>query len=199
MGITTQMTPYPCFINDRFARAIASSLPLFMVLSWIYTVSMLVKDIVYEKEKRLKEFMRIMGLTNTIHWLSWLVTSFLAMYFVCIALCLIVKYGQILTYSDLSVLLFFVFCFSLAIITQCFLISVFFNQANLAAVAAGVIYFLLYLPYTIVINYSDTMPVWQKFLASLSSTVAFGHGFQIIGAYEVIKVGAQWSNIAETP
>ena len=29
-------------------------LPLFMVLSWIFTVSMNVKDIVYEKEKGLK-------------------------------------------------------------------------------------------------------------------------------------------------
>lgn len=199
MGINTQMTPYPCYVNDRFSTAIANSLPLFMVLAWIYTVSMLVKDIVYEKEKRLKEFMRVMGLTNTIHWLAWLITSFLAMYFVCIILCLIIKYGQVVTYSDLSVLLVFFFCFSIATISQCFLISVFFNQANLASVVAGIIYFLLYLPYTVVNNYSDVMPIWQKFLACLSSTVAFGFGFQIIGAYEISSIGVQWSNIGESP
>ena len=57
---------------------------------------------------------------------------------------------------------FFFFCFAIATITQCFLISVFFNQANLAAVVAGIIYFLLYLPYTIVNNYADVMTIDQK-------------------------------------
>jgi len=32
-------------------NSIRQMLPLFMVLSWIFTVSMNVKDIVYEKEK----------------------------------------------------------------------------------------------------------------------------------------------------
>ncbi len=67
-GIQTQQMPYPCWINDkyisffisitkehvpffRFVNSIRQMLPLFMVLSWIFTVSMNVKDIVHEKEK----------------------------------------------------------------------------------------------------------------------------------------------------
>jgi hypothetical protein len=91
MGITTQMTSYPCYVNDKFMLAISRLLPGFMVLSWVYTVSMIVKDIVYEKEKRLKEFMRVMGLTNATHWAAWFITSFVMMYFVCCLLCLIIK------------------------------------------------------------------------------------------------------------
>lgn len=53
-GLVSQMMPYPCFKEDAFISAVAYSLPLIMVLAWIYTVSMLIKDIVYEKEKRLK-------------------------------------------------------------------------------------------------------------------------------------------------
>jgi hypothetical protein len=37
-----------CF---RFVDSVQQMLPLFMVLSWIFTVAMNVKDIVYEKEK----------------------------------------------------------------------------------------------------------------------------------------------------
>ena len=59
--------------------AISRSLPLFMVLSWIYTVSMLVKGIVYEKERRLKEVMKVMGLGNGVHWLAWFITAFILM------------------------------------------------------------------------------------------------------------------------
>jgi hypothetical protein len=53
-GLVGQMMPYPCYVSDRFIVAISRSMPLFMVLAWIYTVSMMVKDIVYEKERRLK-------------------------------------------------------------------------------------------------------------------------------------------------
>jgi len=38
-------------IYFRFINTISRMLPLFMVLSWIFTVSMNVKDIVHEKEK----------------------------------------------------------------------------------------------------------------------------------------------------
>ena len=136
-GITMQMSGYPCFVRDLFVNAITRTLPLFMVLAWIYTVSMLVKDIVYEKEKRLKEFMRVMGLSNGIHWLAWFITAFVSMIVICILLVIILKYGKITQYSDFGALLVFFMCFSIATITQCFLISVFFNRANLAAAVAG--------------------------------------------------------------
>lgn len=50
-------------------------MPLFMTLAWIYSVAVIIKGIVYEKEARLKETMRIMGLDNGILWLSWFISS----------------------------------------------------------------------------------------------------------------------------
>ncbi len=198
-AITTQMTPYPCYIDDVFTRSISHSLPLFMVLAWIFTVSMIVKDIVYEKEKRLKEFMRVMGLTNAIHWLAWFLTSFIIMIIICIFLCIMLKYGRIIVKTDLSVLIVFFCCFSIATITQCFLISVFFSRANLAAAAGGIIYFLLYLPYTVLINYSNVITPNEKFLASLSSTVAFSYGCDLLASFEIQTTGINWKNFYESP
>ena len=51
------------------------SMPLFMTLAWIYSVAVIIKGIVYEKEARLKETMRIMGLDNGILWFSWFISS----------------------------------------------------------------------------------------------------------------------------
>lgn len=50
-------------------------MPLFMTLAWIYSVAVIIKGIVYEKEARLKETMRIMGLDNGILWFSWFISS----------------------------------------------------------------------------------------------------------------------------
>lgn len=56
---------------SRFLRSLARSLPLFMTLAWIYSVATTVRGVVAEKEARLKETLRIMGLRNLINWLSW--------------------------------------------------------------------------------------------------------------------------------
>lgn len=198
-GVLAQMTPYPCYIQDKFLLDISKCLPLFMVISWIYTVSTLVKDIVYEKEKRLKEFMQIMGLSNWVYWLSWFISAFSVMFFVSILICCIMKIGNITIYSDLSLLIALFTCFSIATVTQCFLLSVLFDKASLASVVAGISYFVLFLPYIALINYSETLLPWQMFLVSLSSTVAFSYGAEIMSTFELQAKGVKWSKINSSP
>lgn len=50
-----------------------------MVLAWVYSVSMMVKSIVLEKELRLKETLKATGVTNGVIWSTWFVDSFLMM------------------------------------------------------------------------------------------------------------------------
>lgn len=52
---------------------------MFMVLSWVYTASMIIKSIVYEKEQKLRETMRVLGMNNGIHWCSWFLDSIIPM------------------------------------------------------------------------------------------------------------------------
>lgn len=61
--------------GSSFLRVMSRSMPLFMTLAWIYSVAVIIKGIVYEKEARLKETMRIMGLDNGILWFSWFISS----------------------------------------------------------------------------------------------------------------------------
>ncbi|KAE9551192.1 hypothetical protein FO519_005605 [Halicephalobus sp. NKZ332] len=66
-GILVQQEPYPCTLQDTFN--VTTFLSLFLILSWMIPSALLVKNIVWEKEMRLKEMMRIMGLGDMIHWL----------------------------------------------------------------------------------------------------------------------------------
>ena len=76
---------------SSFAMAISRSMPMFMVLAWIYSVAMVVKGIVYEKERRLKEVMKMMGLGNSVHWTAWFITSFITMFATVILLVIVLK------------------------------------------------------------------------------------------------------------
>lgn len=66
---------------------ISKTLPLYLVLAWLFPVAMICKNIVYEKEMRLKEVMRIMGLSNGVHWLAWFINAFIVMF---VTVCLLV-------------------------------------------------------------------------------------------------------------
>jgi len=72
-----QRFPYPPYIEDKYLFALQAWLPLLMMLSFVYPVINITKSIVYEKEKRLKESMKMMGLDNKLHWGAWFVKSFL--------------------------------------------------------------------------------------------------------------------------
>ncbi|OPJ77308.1 retinal-specific ATP-binding cassette transporter isoform C [Patagioenas fasciata monilis] len=76
LGIYLQQMPYPCFVDDVFMITLNRAFPIFMVLAWIYSVSMTVKSIVLEKEMRLKEAMKNRGVTNGVIWCTWFLDSF---------------------------------------------------------------------------------------------------------------------------
>lgn len=69
------------------------SMPLFMTLAWMFSVSIILKSVVYEKEARLKETMRIMGLDNGILWFSWFVSSLIPLLISAGLLVLMLKVG----------------------------------------------------------------------------------------------------------
>uniref|UniRef100_A0A8C7N8Y5 P-type phospholipid transporter n=1 Tax=Oncorhynchus kisutch TaxID=8019 RepID=A0A8C7N8Y5_ONCKI len=59
LGVYVQQMPYPCYVDDLFMLTLNRCFPIFMVLAWIYSVSMTVKSIVLEKELRLKETLKV--------------------------------------------------------------------------------------------------------------------------------------------
>ncbi|XP_056020266.1 phospholipid-transporting ATPase ABCA1-like isoform X2 [Ostrea edulis] len=199
IGVETQQFPYPCYTRDRFIYAISRSLPLFLVLAWVLSVAMICKSIVYEKENRLKEVMKIMGLSNAVHWVAWFINSFVMMFITILILTIILKAGRVLEHSDPGVIIVFLTAFAISTIMQCFLYSTFFNRANLAACVAGFLYFIMYLPYTLAVQWEDFMTTGHKVLSCFSSGVAFGWGCNYLATYEEQAIGIQWSNIATSP
>lgn len=198
-GIYVQQMPYPCYVDDVFLRVLNRSLPLFMTLAWIYSVAMIIKGVVHEKEARLKETMKIMGLSSATLWLSWFLSSFLPFLISASLLVLILKLGDILPYSDPAVVFLFLATFAVATIAQCFLISTFFSRANLASACGGIIYFSFYLPYVLCVAWRDHITFPLRIFVSLLSPVAFGFGCEYFSLYEEQGVGVQWHNLNISP
>uniref|UniRef100_A0A3Q3N452 ATP-binding cassette, sub-family A (ABC1), member 3b n=1 Tax=Mastacembelus armatus TaxID=205130 RepID=A0A3Q3N452_9TELE len=191
--------PYPAFIYDVFILAIQNQLPLVLVLSFTYTSLNIVRAVVQEKERKLKEYMRMMGLSNWLHWSAWFLMFFLflsiSVFFVTLLLCIQVT---VLTYSDPTLVFVFLLVFTVATINFSFMISAFFSRANVAAAAGGFIYFLSYLPYLFLWPRYDLLSHAQKVSACLISNVAMAMGAQLIGMFEGKGTGIQWHNMFDS-
>ncbi|CAL1580468.1 unnamed protein product [Knipowitschia caucasica] len=199
LGVYVQQMPYPCYVDDVFMITLNRCFPMFMVLAWIYSVSMTVKSIVLEKELRLKETLRSMGVENGVLWCTWFIDSFTMMAASTALLTAIIMGGKVLNYSNPLLVFFFLLTFTVATIMQCFLLSVFFNKANLAAACSGIIYFTLYLPHVLCLAWQDRITRNHKLAASLLSPVAFGFGTEYLSRYEEQGRGLQWNNIQTSP
>ncbi|XP_029692140.1 ATP-binding cassette sub-family A member 3 [Takifugu rubripes] len=192
--------PYPAFIYDVFVLAIQNQLPLLLVLSFTYISLNIVRSVVQEKERKLKEYMKMMGLSNWLHWSAWFLMFFLfisiSVFLVTLLLCIRVSpNGAVLTHSDPTLVFVFLLIFTVATINFSFMISTFFSRANLAAAAGGFIYFLTYLPYLFLWPRYDILTHAQKVSACLISNVAMAMGSQLIGMFEGKGTGIQWSNM----
>ncbi|XP_062905004.1 phospholipid-transporting ATPase ABCA1-like [Mobula hypostoma] len=198
-GVYIQQMPYPCYVDDLFLRVLSQSLPLFTTLAWIYSVAVIIKGIVYEKETRLKETMRIMGLSSGTLWVSWFISSLIPLLISAGLLVVILKEGNILPYSNPAAVFTFLAVFGVVTILQCFLISTMFSKANLAAACGGIIYFTLYLPYVLCMAWQEYINYPIKIFASLLSPVAFGFGFDYFAQFEEQGVGVQWHNLFVSP
>uniref|UniRef100_A0A4W5LU81 ATP binding cassette subfamily A member 4 n=1 Tax=Hucho hucho TaxID=62062 RepID=A0A4W5LU81_9TELE len=199
LGVYLQQMPYPCYVDDLFMLTLNRCFPIFMVLAWVYSVSMTVKSIVLEKELRLKETLKTMGVTNGVLWVTWFIDSFLMMAASTSLLTGIIMGGKVLNYSNPLILFLFLLTFTTATIMQCFLLSVFFNKANLAAACSGIIYFTLYLPHILCFAWQDHITKDDKIMAVLMSQVAFGFGTEYLSRYEEQGLGLQWDNIQTSP
>lgn len=62
---------------------------MFMIVSWVFLFSMLIKKIVWEKEKKLTQTLRVMGVGKAPHWIAWFLDAFIPMIFVSFFLAII--------------------------------------------------------------------------------------------------------------
>lgn len=198
--IRIQRFPHPPFRQDFLLDILEELIPIIIVLSYIYPCINTIKVIAVEKERQLKEAMKIMGMPNWIHWMGWFVRSIVYM-LISISLIVMLMKVQwapdhevaVLTYTDWTLLWVFMFLYSITTITFCFMMSVFFNKANLASSVAGIVWFAFYLIFVFVDF--DTMPLWSLIFLSIFSNTGMAFGFVVILRYEGTGEGAQWSNL----
>mmetsp|Transcript_26423 Transcript_26423/g.39214 ORF Transcript_26423/g.39214 Transcript_26423/m.39214 type:complete len:1955 (+) Transcript_26423:136-6000(+) len=188
------LMPTKKYETDDFQYVIASTLGIFYMLSFLYPVSRIVRGLVLEKEDRIKEGMKMMGLTEFAYNMSWLITTVTQMALVSL-LIVLVTMTSVFEYSDKFLVFIYFMAFSLAVINMCFLMSTFFSRSKIASLMGPMIFFATFFPYYAVSDPSYSTSV--KTATCLLAPSCFALGANVFADYEGGLVGVQTSNSSE--
>ncbi|XP_061735979.1 glucosylceramide transporter ABCA12 isoform X2 [Nerophis ophidion] len=198
-AVQLQPFPYPCHLKDEYLNAISLVFPVMLMLAWVLFVADFVKKLVHERELRLHEYMKMMGVNPLSHFLAWFLDCAAHLMVTILILTLVLKYGGILTHSD-GFLLFLYLCdYGLSILAFSFLLSSFFNKTYIAGLSASLVYILCFFPYIVVMALESSLTLSQKSILSILSPTCFSYASQYISRYETQGEGIQWYNSYTSP
>lgn len=130
----------PAYTEDDFSRILSGVLSFFFLIMYVPPMYRTAYRIVAEKESKVKESMRMMGLKDTAYWLSWLtyytIINTLISFFTWLILFESVTSKTSGWILFLVVWLFGQSLFGLLLITQSL-----FTRARAAAITTSLIYF----------------------------------------------------------
>ncbi|KAI5091183.1 ATP-binding cassette sub-family A member 12 [Silurus meridionalis] len=198
-AVQIQAFPYPCFYKDDYLNSIAFAFPLALMISWVLFVANFVKKLVHERELRLHEYMKMMGVNPFSHFLAWFIESAGFLLVTVIILTIILKSGGILPKSDGSVLFLYLCDYALSILAISYLVSSFFDKTNIAGLSGSLTYVICFFPFIVVMCLEESLPFFVKVLLSLFSPTCFSYSSQYITRYEKQEEGIQWNNMYLSP
>ena len=184
-SIGTAAFPTPAFSTNPFYEAAKDVFALFFVLTLLVPVSRLIRGMVHEKETRIREGMKMMGMTDAALNTAWFITYWLVFLLIAIGAMLLTM-GNMFGHSNPLYIFALFFLFGLATTMCCFMIASFFSRSKTAAVLGMMIFFALFFPkYGL---HSDT-GFSGVAAASLCCPVAFGLAIDAISEFENNGVG----------
>ncbi|KAJ0005860.1 hypothetical protein NQD34_015754 [Periophthalmus magnuspinnatus] len=198
-AVQIQPFPYPCHHRDEYLEAISFVFPLLLMIAWVLFVADFVKKLVHEREMKLHEYMKMMGVNPLSHFFAWFLESAFYLVITIFFLTLVLKYGNILPHSN-GFLLFLYLCdYGLSILAFSFLISTLFDKTYIAALSGSLLYVLAFFPFIIVLAMEAHFNFSVKSLLGLFSPTAFSYASQYVSRYEAQGEGIQWSNSYTSP
>lgn len=99
----------------------------------------------------------MMGVNSCSHFFAWLIESVGFLLITIVILIIILKFGNILPKTNGFILFLYFSDYSFSVIAMSYLISVFFNSTNIAALIGSLIYIIAFFPFIVLITVENEL------------------------------------------
>ncbi|TMW69302.1 hypothetical protein Poli38472_001458 [Pythium oligandrum] len=146
-----------------------SVLGLFFLLSFVKFVSSTTAAMVHEKEIKMREMMKIMGVSDGMLLVAWCITHLLQTLPIVFVLTALLKYGNVFPTTPFATVVFLFWGLNVTIVAFSYTMTPWFRKSRTAAIFSVLIWLLLYFPFFAV----QPKTSGPKYAAALSPGTAF--------------------------
>ncbi|KAI5725432.1 hypothetical protein M8J77_015294 [Diaphorina citri] len=169
-------------------------IPIYIVMSLSQFLTYLILGIVGEKESKLKEGMKIMGLRDPAYWLSWFIVYAAIVTFHSSLAAFLLSWLKVFQHTNIVILYLLLISYSFSLIMFSFFLTPFFDKAASAGIVASFVVSIVSLLYFLQIFLSKS-PTFVFWLMSLLSSAGFALAMDKALVLELSGEGVQWSNL----
>ena len=198
-GGYVQPFPFHCYTFDINLLIGQVIFPIFILIGNIFTITLLARVVVQEREKRLTDMMSVFGVGVVENWASWVCTYYIMLIPTVILTVVLLKTTQVLPHSNPYVILLALLSNNISLMTLALLTCIPFKRATLAATSVGMVYILLYFLVPLFQFAGFDTPKWMIVLSQFFTPTTLGTFFVETIQYELKGEGIQWSNLVKSP
>ncbi|XP_071448970.1 cholesterol transporter ABCA5-like [Hetaerina americana] len=145
-------------------------IPLYMVMALSQFITYLLILIVGEKENKIKEGMKIMGLRDSVFWLSWFIIYGVFVLFLTIISTVLLFTLQVFQHTNFILVFLLILLYALSIIMFGFMLTPFFDKSRTAGILGNFAVNIMSLLYFIQVFVDDSSSSAFWFVSLISSS-----------------------------
>lgn len=199
-ALLLQRMPFPAWNNEPFPKAFIGIGPVFLMVGFIFAGASIVRDIVAEKELKLKAALMMMGLRLKHHWIAWWIRGMTPMVISWTVVTIVIKAGNVLEQANFTIVLVVGYLASAATMSFACLVASLVQKASIGAFAGAGLLYLMFLPFSLSFQDPATADVSTSSQGSmcLASSSCFGLAMSSMAQFDIISKPLPWGHIDET-
>ncbi|CAK9049012.1 unnamed protein product, partial [Durusdinium trenchii] len=192
-GVATLPMPVGGKVIDGFYELIALAFPLVFIVAFLYTQKKVLNELISEKETKVRESLRMLGVRSLAIISSWFVTYGIIFAALC-AIFAIVASFYVFPHSSLALIFLFFWLWCMSFLAFAWFIHCFFNQSRTGGIVGMIIMFAQWIVYS---SQNQEGPPSESItlLLMLMPNAAFCTGLEILAKFEAARVGVNFDNV----